>query len=440
MQPMPGPGNFTLRALTLAAAILSVIISGCRGDVTTPPFGESLSSIQMSALAKETPRSFQQINLVANDAAYAPRRVDASLLNAWGIAFNPNGIVWIAANHAGVSVVYDSAGNAKRSPVTIPTGTSSEGGAPTGLVFNPTGDFAIPPTGEASKFIFASEDGILSAWGSGSSAAVVVDRSSSDAVYKGLALANDGSHNFLYATNFKGGVVEVFDANFHMVSNPGFQDPAIPAGFAPFGIQNIDGNLFVTYAKQKGPDNMDDQSGPGNGYIDVYGADGKLLRRFASTGMLNSPWGVAQVPDGGFRGLKDAILVGNFGDGRINIFDEHGKFEGQLSDSANNPITITGLWALAFAPSGQSFQKQGRKADQPLFFTAGPNDENDGIFGYLNIRRTVDERGDGNGDGHGNGSGDGHSNADDHGHGQGHGDNHGHDDGHGGGHGHGHRG
>jgi uncharacterized protein (TIGR03118 family) len=415
MQPTQVLKNLAAGALTIALSVFTMTAAGCRNDMNTSPLEGSLLSRQVSALAKGGPHPAQQINLVANSASYGPNRIDANLLNAWGIAMTPTGIIWIAANHASLSVIYDTDGNAKRPPVTIPTsGDTANGGAPTGVVFNPTADFAIPSTGGASRFIFAGEDGIISAWGSGNHAIIVSDRSSAEAVYKGLALANNGGQNFLFATNFKGGAVEVFDTHFQMVSNPGFQDPSIPAGFSPFGIQNVGGKLFVTYAKLKGPDNEDDQSGPGNGYIDIYSPNGTLLSRFASQGTLNSPWGIAKIPEGGFRGLKDAILVGNFGDGRINIFGSHGNFRGQLTDSARQPITIAGLWGLSFRPSQTGL---GEDSDQPsgrLFFTAGPNDENDGVFGYLtNFKRAADlgdddhdGENDGGGDGRGDGDGD----------------------------------
>jgi uncharacterized protein (TIGR03118 family) len=253
----------------------------------------------------------------------------------------------------------------------------------------------IPETGAVSKFIFAGEDGVISAWSSGANAVVVADHSASGAVYKGLAQARDGSAHFLYATNFKGGKVDVFDEHFQNVTTKPFTDPGIPAGFAPFNIQNIDGNLYVTYAKQKGPDNEDDQAGPGNGYVDVYRPNGSLIRRFASQGTLNSPWGLAEVPGHSVRHLGDEILIGDFGDGRINLFDEHGRFRGQLSDQTGTPITIPGLWGLAFDQGDADRDDEGRarvhrhhgKDSSRLFFTAGPDDEEDGIFGYLQVTR-----------------------------------------------------
>jgi len=393
--------------------LLTAFSSGCSNDDKNMPLDVPLSASQGISLAKHGEQSSRQgqVNLVSDLSSFAAMRIDGSLLNPWGMAVSPTGIFWISANHAGASVVYDSLGNAKRSPVTIPLSDSSGGGSPTGVVFNPTALFIIPSTGEVSKFIFSSEDGIISAWSSGSSAKVVVDRSSSSAVYKGLALAINGSHYFIYATNFRSGKVEAFDEQFQYDSTKAFRDPAIPAGFAPFNIQNIDGKLFVTYAKQKEPDHMDDQSGPGNGYVDIFGTDGKLLHRFASQGKLNSPWGIAKAPADGFGDLEDALYVGNFGDGRINIFDMDGRFVRQLSDSTGHPITIPGLWGLMFKEELVQDKKPGNhrgwdnkgghdgRGDQDkislLYFTAGPNDESDGVFGYLqNIKQEPKNNGD----------------------------------------------
>jgi hypothetical protein len=203
-----------------------------------------------------------------------------------------------------------------------------------------------------------------------------VDNSASNSVYKGLALGTNAQGTFLYATNFHLGTVDVFDESFNQVQLAGsFSDPQLPPpslgspGFAPFGIQNIGGNLFVTYALQK-PDQHDDQAGLSNGFVDVFDTDGNLLSRFASNGTLNSPWGVALAPDG-FGMFSGALLVGNFGDGRINAFDSTtGAFLGQLPDPAGQPISIDGLWGITFQQS-------------TLFFAAGINGEADGLMGTL---------------------------------------------------------
>jgi uncharacterized protein (TIGR03118 family) len=231
------------------------------------------------------------------------------------------------------------------------------------------------PGGSASRFIFVGEDGIVSAWGptAGSSAVAVADQSAQNAVYKGVDIAKNGPDYFLYAANFKQAKVDVFDKNFALVSNTTFIDPNIPSGYAPFNIKNINGMLFITYAKQKGPDNMDDDKGPGRGFVDIYSTDGNLVSRFASHGDLNSPWGIAE----GFAGnLANTILIGNFGDGRINIFRKSGEFLGQLQDKKEKPVTIEGLWGLFTSNTIHA-------VGDNIYLTAGPNDENNGLFGYL---------------------------------------------------------
>lgn len=312
-----------------------------------------------------------QVNLVADIAGLGAAKVDANLVNAWGLAASPTGILWPAANHTGLSTIYDSTGQTLRPPVTIPAATAGDMGAPTGVIFNSTADFG------GSKFIFAGEDGIISAWTSGNNAVKVADRSSFDAVYKGIAMASDDGANFIYAANFKGGKIDAFDKNFAYVTDKPFLDPNIPTGFAPFNIQNIGGNLYVTYAKLKGPDNEDDQSGPGNGYVNVFSPHGTLIKRFASQGSLNSPWGITWAPEG-FADAGPTILVGNFGDGRVSIFDMSGKFKGQLKSNGQT-LAIEGLWALDFLKGNPSTAKSSNK----LYFTAGPADESHGLLGYL---------------------------------------------------------
>jgi uncharacterized protein (TIGR03118 family) len=248
-----------------------------------------------------------------------------------------------------------------------------------------------------SHFIFATEDGTISAWASGSAATIAVNNATvpnatNGAVYKGLAvgvnvngvIVNGGTSPtfvFLYATNFRAGTIDVFDAGFNKVTpgTPGkidgsFTDPNIPAGFAPFGIQNINGDLFVTYAKQNAVKH-DDVAGPGNGFVDVFDTNGFLLRRFASGRPLNSPWGVARASFafGQFSGL---ILVGNFGNGEINVFDSRGRFIDELDDAKGKPLKIDGLWTLTLGGGAKS-------SSDTLYFTAGPNDEKDGLFGTI---------------------------------------------------------
>jgi uncharacterized protein (TIGR03118 family) len=321
--------------------------------------------------------SYKQTILVSDTAGFNAMRIDPTLVNAWGIAINPNGIPWISSNGKGLSEVYDKNGVPKRAPVAIPSQGMLNGGTPSGVIFNKTSDFVIPATGQVSKFIFAGEDGKLYAWSSGDSTRTVVDRSAWGAVYKGIEQAMDGNANFLYTTDFHNGKVDVFDKNFMPVTTKPFNDPKIPMGFAPFNIRLIDGWLYVTYAKQHAPDNHDDEAGPGNGYIDIFKTDGTLIKRFVSKGKLNSPWGIEKAPEGFGQG-KNVILVGNFGDGHINVYENpEGEFLRQLKYNGM-PVWIDGLWAITFPDNNIP-------GDNPnkLYFTAGPDDESHGLFGYL---------------------------------------------------------
>jgi uncharacterized protein (TIGR03118 family) len=334
--------------------------------------------------------AYSQTNLVS-DGAVAALMTDTHLKNPWGIANFPGGPFWIADNGAGLSTLYDGGGNRASLVVTIPPPSGSAAGthaAPTGIVFNPNPRaFLIGTQQVAPLFIFATEDGTVSAWNptvSANSAVLQVDNSEggNGAVYKGLALASNSSGIFLYATNFRAGTVDVFDSRFQPAKLSGsFSDPRIPAGYAPFGIALIDGNLFVTYALQDSA-RHDDVKGAGHGFVDVFDTDGHLVGRFASRGALNSPWGVARAPlDFGPFGAR--ILIGNFGDGRINGFSSFGQFAGQLRDTHGHAISIDGLWSIAFGTASAA-------EPDTLYFTAGANDEADGLFGFLQAVRARD--------------------------------------------------
>ncbi|MEP6730351.1 MAG: TIGR03118 family protein [bacterium] len=316
--------------------------------------------------------SFTQTKLVGDDAGGGATSTDPLLVNPWGLAFGPTGVLWVSNQGSGTSTLYNADGSKNSLVVQIPTTSAPTGGEPTGVIFNSTTDFNIPGAGTA-LFIFAGEDGVISAWNQTTvNGRVVADRSSDDAVYKGIAIAANGGASQLYATNFKGATIDVFDASFQYVKS--FTDPNIPAGYAPFGIQTIDGQLYVTYAKQKAPDNEDDEPGVGNGYVDVFRPDGSVVGRFASNGKLNAPWAIAKAPSG-FGGLSGAILIGNFGDGLIGIYDPgSGAFVDVLRDAAGAPIAIEGLWGLTFGPGSTS---------TTLYYSAGPSDETHGLLGTL---------------------------------------------------------
>ncbi len=230
---------------------------------------------------------YQQVNLVADTAGYSATRIDTNLDNPWGIAVSPSGKMWIAVNHNGSSAVYDNAGNQVLPNVGIPLGGVDNASSPDGAIYNTTSNFMV--NGQPAIYLFSTEDGIIAGWNAGDTTVTVVDRSSVGAIYKGLTIANDGTANFIYATDFFNARIDVFDQSFTAgCQHKTFTDANIPAGFAPFNIKNIGGQLYVTYAKQKGPDNEDDQSGAGNGYVDIFNPDGSFVKRFASQGTLNS--------------------------------------------------------------------------------------------------------------------------------------------------------
>ncbi|MBO0796760.1 MAG: TIGR03118 family protein [Ktedonobacteraceae bacterium] len=323
---------------------------------------------------------YRQTNLVSDIAGKASV-TDPNLKNPWGITFGPQTPIWVADNAVGRSTLYQGTGQIVPVVVTVPPPAGqSDPSAPTGIAFNDSSDFVISngTTTVSSRFIFATEDGTIAGWSpnlNSPNAITTVDNSAKGAVYKGLASGVDAGHNQLYATNFHAGTIDVFDAQFHWVKS--FTDRFLPRGYAPFGIRNINGLLFVTFALQDA-DKQDDVEGAGHGFVDIFSTDGHLLKRLISHSVLNSPWGLAMAPDG-FGRFSSTLLVGNFGDGRINAFKlSNGAFQGTLRDEHGHPLVNDGLWGLSFG-NGVS------GATDSLFFTAGLNDEQNGLFGSINF-------------------------------------------------------
>lgn len=319
---------------------------------------------------------YVQTNLVSNGAVPAAH-IDPNLVNPWGISYSPTGPFWISDNGTGVSTLYDGSGNPQPLVVTIPPPGA---GNPTGQVFNPTTFF------HNDKFLFVSEDGTISGWrGSlGTTAEVAVPGSSAN-VYKGVTLGSVGAQTLLYAANFRAGRIDVFNGDFHKISlGPNaFKDPNLPKEYSPFNVQNIGGNLFVTYAKPNAA-RHDDSPGAGRGFVDEFDTKGNLIRRIATgqpgnpNNPLNSPWGLALAPSN-FGKFSGKLLVGNFGSGVIDVYDPNStnQFLGQLTDPSGKVITIDGLWALTFGNGGKA------GSTNILYFTAGINGEADGLFGQL---------------------------------------------------------
>jgi uncharacterized protein (TIGR03118 family) len=322
-------------------------------------------------------------DLVSNQPGVAPL-TDPTLQNAWGISLGqPTGpTIWVSSNHGGVSELYT--GDVNGSPlIKNPTlgVVNIPGGDPTGQLFNSTSDFVVSSGGKSGKsvFIFATESGIISGWNPtvDPNNAIAGYPAPDGAIYKGIAPGVNGGANFLFATDFHNGKIDVVDKNFALVPQAAgaFTDSTLPAGYAPFGIANIGGKLYVSYALQ-GPDATDELHGAGFGFIDVYTTDGHLQQRLVSQGKLNAPWGMVQAT-ANFGDFSNDLLVGNFGDGHINVYNPtSGKFLGTLKTDGK-AITIDGLWGLAFG--------NGNKAGDPntLYYAAGPNDEADGLFGKI---------------------------------------------------------
>ena len=317
--------------------------------------------------------------LVSNNAVTGTT-VDPSLVNAWGLVAGPTSPWWVNAADADKSLLYNSAGGKVPLEVTV-------AGGPTGIVFN--GDSTAFPVGDtnvAARFIFATESGTVAGWAGalGTTAQVKVDNSGAGASYKGLAIASTPSGSFLYAANFANARVDVFDHSWGSVTTTGgFSDPMLPADYAPFGIQTIGNRVFVAFAKQGEPEGgaVEEQKGQGLGMVDAFDTSGNLLVRVVQHGQLNAAWGLAMAP-ANFGRFSGDLLVGNFGDGHINAYEEmsngHFEYRGMLRTADGLPLAIDGLWALEF---GHGAANNG--PTNTLFFTAGPNGEEDGLFGMI---------------------------------------------------------
>jgi len=342
----------------------------------------SLAELLGDSLA--TGNSFKQTNLVS-DGSVPAAHTDPSLINPWGMSTpGPTGPIWISDNNAGATTFYNLDGT-KDGQVAIPpappgaTGT----GSPTGQVFNSTQGFNISQNGKTAPavFIFATEDGTISAWNPSvnpNSAVIAVDNSKGGspgdgAVYKGLAMGTTKDGAFLYAANFRNGSVDMFNSKFELVRS--FTDPTVPIGYAPFNVQVLDGKLFVTFAKQDAS-RPDDVAGAGHGFVDEFSLNGTMIQRVASHGVLDSPWGLAIAP-AGFGEFSNDLLVGNFGNGNINVFNLAGQDLGKLDTSNGTPFHETDLWGLM--ANGNN-----------ILFTAGLANEAHGLFGSLSATSAPD--------------------------------------------------
>jgi len=347
-------------------------------------FGCGVMLLSVTAFAQQ----YTQTNLVSNTGIGGTKK-DPNLVNGWGIARSSSTPWWVSDNGTGMASIYQGDGTIASLLVTVP-------GKPTGNVFNATQSFAVQ--GAPARFIFASEDGTISAWNSGTQAVVVA--TGQGAIYKGLAIAQFRGADYLFATDFHNGKVDVYDAKFNLVKKRSdgdgdwnWDDLSFIAaklglgGFAPFGIQNIGGTIFVTFAKQDA-NKEDDVPGPGNGLVIAFTPGGRLIRVLQHGPWLNAPWGVTLAPDD-FGVFSHHLLIGQFGSGQIAAYNiTSGRFAGLLHNDSDKVLSIDGLWGIGFGNGGNAGPANA------LFFAAGPNDENDGLFGMLTV--TKDDPSEGN--------------------------------------------
>ena len=328
------------------------------------------------------------VDVLVSDTGVDGSTVDSNLVNGWGITAGPTTPWWVANNGTDTSTLYRGDGTIVPLVVSVP-------GGPTGTVFNSCPDTTafVVSSGAASgaaRFLFANEEGEIRGWnptvptpavpGVPSTVTEVGSASDDGANYKGLAIGTVGTDCFLYAADFHNARVEVYDSAFaELDSEDAFVDPDIPAGFAPFGIQNLNGMIFVTYAKQDA-DAADEVAGEGLGYVSAFGTDGSFLGRVASRGALNAPWGLAWAPASGFGKFSRDLLVGNFGDGRINAYawtPDGWEARGHLKTSDHRPLVVDGLWGIGFGNGGAA------GPTTSLYFAAGPDDEEHGLYGSI---------------------------------------------------------
>jgi uncharacterized protein (TIGR03118 family) len=334
------------------------------------------TAFALCALATGAWAGYVATNLVSDIPGNA-RRTDANLVNPWGMAVGRTGIIWVANNGTGTSTLYDFHGVPLSLVVSIPPSASNTDGAnPTGIVFNSGTGFVVSngTSSAPAAFIFVGEDGSISGWSptvDATNAILAVDDGEEGAVYKGAALGESSTGTRLLVTNFSEGEVSVYDDTFAEIENDNdFVDPDIPSSFSPFGIENINGLIYVTYAKRD-RDGEDDVPGFGHGYVSVFDADGNFIQRLITRGDLNSPWGLTLAP-GNFGTLSGALLVGNFGNGMIHGYDINTGAElGTMLKPDHTPLVIDGLWAL-HSLGGTS-----------VYFTAGILDEAHGLFGVI---------------------------------------------------------
>jgi uncharacterized protein (TIGR03118 family) len=367
---------------------LSIAACGGGGSSAVSSGGSSMLTQTPTITLSDTPLVTSNTGLVATVTT-----IDANLSNPWGLVTAPGLPFWVADNNSNLATLYSGTGVIQTGEITgssdigiaVPASTAGVPANPTGQVYNGTGGFMIPTASgqETALFIFDGEGGTIAAWAKDSGATAVtsyddgVVNGAGHAVYKGLALGTVNGATFLYATDLHNNKIDVFDTTFAKPAEMQgkFVDPTMPAGFVPFGIAALNGQLYVTYAKQDGAMH-DEVTGAGLGYVDIFDFNGNFVNRFSSAGALNAPWGMALAP-AGFGSFEGDLLVGNFGDGTINTFAPNGSSLGAITVNHGQTLTIPGLWSLVFGDGDPD------KPVTTLFYTAGFADQTDGVFGSI---------------------------------------------------------
>jgi uncharacterized protein (TIGR03118 family) len=374
------PKEIAMRS-AVACTIIAVfaMVAGCSNGT------ESTASNASTPSLDATPSLSRQDIVSDQGGALAS---DSMLVNAWGLSFGSRGPAWVSSTEKGVSAVYDSTGQSVLPAVTIPAPGSVQQSSPTGQVANDdTNAF------NGDNFIFVTEDGVIAGWqqSNGNTAVQRVDNSMDGANYKGVTIAKSNNQSELFAADFHNGRIDTFDSTYQALQpSSDFTDPDLPGGYAPFNVEAVQGALIVAYAKQD-DQKSDEVKGPGNGFVDAFNVDGSFIKRLVSNGELNAPWGITVTPDG-FTAAPSRLLIGNFGDGKIHVYtmdlssssNPNITLEGAVQDQNGKDLAIDGLWALKFSSGAGGFDPN------KLYFTAGPDDEQHGVFGSLTSGTTQD--------------------------------------------------
>jgi uncharacterized protein (TIGR03118 family) len=374
----------------MIGVVCSLSIAACGGGGNS-----AVSSAGSSMLTQAPTTALSDTALVASNTGLVATvtTIDANLSNPWGLVTAPGLPFWVADNNSNLATLYSGTGVIQTGEITgsndigiaLPASTAGVPANPTGQVYNGSGGFMIPTASgqETALFIFGGEGGTIAAWAKDSGASAVTSyddglvNGTAHAVYKGLALGTVNGATFLYATDLHNNKIDVFDTNFAKPAEMQgkFVDPTMPAGFVPFAIAALNGQLYVTYAQQDGAMH-DEVTGAGLGYVDIFDFSGNFVNRFASAGVLNAPWGMALAP-AGFGSFEGDLLIGNFGDGTINIFGPNGTSLGAITVNNGQTLTVPGLWSLVFGDGDPD------KPVTTLFYTAGFADQMDGVFGSI---------------------------------------------------------